>query len=465
MKKPLSHSSRREFLRQAGLAGLAGATLSAAPSARAASKAKGASAGKARNLIFLVADGMNNGTLAAAHHYLNLTAQRDTEWMRLYRDGLSRRGLVETSSATGIVTDSAAAATAWGGGQRVLNGSLNMTSEGKALTPLYHYGKQAGKALGLVSTTRLTHATPAGFAVSVPSRDLEDEIAEQFLARGEVDILFGGGSRHFDPAQRDDGRDLFAAYAKAGFNVLRSRADLARAPREGRFLGTFCDTHLPYQIDRTHDAALGDTVPALDVMMQAALERLAGRSEGFLLQVEGGRIDHAGHANDAGAILHDMLEFDRCIGVARRFAERHGDTLVIVTTDHGTGGFMINGAGPRYAFSSDRFRHLGAVSASYEHLQRRGASPLQTVKALGLGAEEGLARRALDALQGMGNDRNAMSDALQPILADWLSVSWNSHNHTADLAEFASFGPGSETIPDYHENWELHHRLREILAI
>jgi alkaline phosphatase len=464
MKTSPPSLSRRRFLQSAGLTGALGSTLGLPLRAAPAP----ASPARARNLIFMVADGMSPGTLSAANHWLNLREDRDTAWMRLYRDGLARRALLETCSAGSLVPDSAAAGSSWGSGHRIPNRHLNVDAEGRELSPLYTFGRSAGKRLGLVSTARITHATPASFAASVPHRDEEDTIALQYLER-EVDVLLGGGRRHFTPAQRKDGMDLVARYRRAGYAVVETAADLRKAPRRGRLLGIFSDRHLPYALDRAHDPALGAATPTLEAMMEAALERLRDAPEGFLLQVESGRVDHAAHENDTATTLADMLEFDRAVALARRFAETQPDTLVIVTTDHGTGGLVVNGEGLEYVGTAEGILRLGQVSASFEALGRRHRvaplSPAEISHALGLAGNEALEARLADFLPSWNGAPKPLGHHLRETLAPLFACSWTTLNHTGELAEFAAFGPGSERFDGFYENWEIHHLLREALSI
>jgi len=365
--------------------------------------------------------------------------------------------------------DSAAAGSAWGSGERIFNGRINVDVQGRALTPLNTLAKRAGKKMGLVTTARITHATPASFAANQESRNDEDEIAPQYLER-DVDVLLGGGHRHFAPDHREDGQDLYARYAAAGYAIARDRATLAQLPASGKLLGVFSDSHIPYAIDRTNDTSLGARTPGLKAMTQAALARLADAPKGFILQIESGRVDHAGHANDPGAILAEMLEFDALIAEVRAFAAKSPETLVIVTTDHGTGGFMVNGEGAGYAESTERFLHLGGTRTSFEGLaQRHRTSPqsASTVAAnLGLPAEAAFLDPLAAALDTWdGRDVRPFGRTVRELLAPWYATSWTTQNHTGELVEFAAFGPGSHTFGPFFENWEVHHRVRELMGI
>src|SRR5699024_930512 len=161
---------------------------------------------------------------------------------------------------------------------------------GEKHPPVLELMKSAGKKTGMVTTARITHATPAGFSANVVHRDMEDKIAEQYLER-EYDVLMGGGSRHFAIDKREDGKDLHKAFSEDNYTVVHNKQDMANAPNNKRLLGTFSEAHMPFVIDRTASEELSTTIPNLAEMAETALERLAGHSGGFILQVEGGRID------------------------------------------------------------------------------------------------------------------------------------------------------------------------------
>jgi len=429
--------------------------------------------GRVKNLIFLVSDGMNLGTLSLANHYSEEFLGQSCEWMKLYQSGRPvSRSLVETSSASSLVTDSAAAGSAWSCGRRIPNGALNIAADGAELTPLFDLAKARGKATGVVSTTRVTHATPASFIVSHPERNDEDVIAQKLLSRGTADVILGGGSRHFSPDHREDGLDLFQAFEARGYALLRDREGLLQAKRreDDRLLGTFFGSHLPYSLDRQRQPELQAEVPSLREMMDLALHRLQRSPEGFVLQVEGGRVDHAGHANDAAAIIQDQLAFDECIPLALAFADAHPDTLVIVTTDHGTGGAQLNGMGSRYNGTDALFQNLRSIEASFEFVERQlSADP--TVEEL-----RGLVRRFLQVdlpateaeriLEGRRNEEAYVFSAIVgPLLYPFTGVNFTSHAHTGDLVDFVAVGPGADAIPAYHENHQLLGILRPLLGI
>ena len=186
MSKITGSLSRRQFVKNAGFAGAAAALGTHS----VAGKPLPSTGRRAKNLIFLVVDGMGVGTYSLGHHWSLRNLGKPLNWVSLYSFPGIKRVVQDTASASSPVTDSAAAASAWGSGQRVVNGAINVDVNGASLTPLYSYAKAAGKVTGLVTTCRLTHATPAGFVANVPKRDMEDTIARQYLER-KVDVLLG----------------------------------------------------------------------------------------------------------------------------------------------------------------------------------------------------------------------------------------------------------------------------------
>ena len=212
-----SGNSRRNFIKGAGLAGFAGVL---GHPATAAESQRGQSA---KNMIFLVADGMGTGPLSLARYWRLGNAGLALNWVQLLERPGVRRALQGTASASSPVTDSAAAGSAWGCGQRINNGAINVNPKGESLEPIFVRAKKAGKVTGCVSTCRITHATPAAFVANVAHRDLEDEIALQYLERG-VDVLLGGGRRHF----KSEARDLLPAFASKGYAISETLGDLRK---------------------------------------------------------------------------------------------------------------------------------------------------------------------------------------------------------------------------------------------
>ena len=313
----------------------------------------------------MVSDGMSPGVLSLAEAYSQMTRQRTTHWWQLLNNPSATRGLMDNASANSLVTDSAAASSAWGGGQRVNNGSINVKPDGNEVTPIAALLRKKNAAIGLVTTATVTHATPAGFAASISSRTDERLNAPQYLDR--VDIILGGGSGYFDSKQRSDQRDLAGDFKKSGYEVVSNRDQLLAA-KGTKLLGTFAKDHLPFSLDRDHDAAIAASVPSLVEMTQAALGRFLAGDKPFLLQVEGARIDHAAHLNDIGALLGDQIAFDDAVAAVLTMTAKHDDILVVVTSDHGNSNPGLNGMGDGYKESNQHFQNIARFKASHERV-------------------------------------------------------------------------------------------------
>jgi alkaline phosphatase len=312
---------------------------------------------------------MSQGMLTCADLFAQSQLQRGLSWTKLYQNPAVRVGLMNTRSLNSLVTDSAAASSSWGSGSRVTNGALNVLPDGRLLTPLYSLFAQQGWARGLVTTAEITHATPAGFAAATRSRDNAQIIAAQYFDH-QIDVLLGGGKPFFKPDRRKDKRDLRAEFEAAGYSVVRDRATLEKAPTDTRLLGLFADSHLPFVVDLLDDAKLRAEVPTLAEMTRAALVRLE-RKERFILQVEGARVDHAAHNSDAAAGIREQIALDEAIDVCLEFQQRNPDTLIVITTDHGNSNPGLNGMGPAYRHSPQRFAALNEVKASFPRIIRR----------------------------------------------------------------------------------------------
>ena len=453
-------SSRRHFIQGAGLIG--GASLLS--SSRAFSNGN-TGLKTAKNLIFLVADGMGVGSLALANHWKLRHHDEPLEWVQLLENNNVQRSLQDTASASSPVTDSAAAGSAWGSGERVNNGSINYSVKGDALVPLMQYAKQAGKSTGLVSTCRITHATPASFAANVIDRDLEATIADQYLER-EVDLLLGGGLEYFITK----GRNLCSEFKRRGYSFVTDKAGLSNLSDSQRILGLFANSHLPYAIDRKNDPTFAQ-IPSLANMFKAALHPLSENDNGFILQVEAGRIDHAGHANDPAAILHELLEFDNCIPIALEFLKSNPDTLVVVTTDHGTGGCQLNGVGESYNGSGSALDRINNFRGSFESIERIyqktgkfSRAHFNSICDLDITNDQ---QSVIVEKMLAGSDymTSVIADAIASELYEETGVGWTSHAHTSEHVELAAVGVGAEHFPKLMKNYELNGIVRNTLRI
>jgi len=379
--------NRREMLRLLGAGALAALLPGMPPEAHAGKNAPAGQFERAKGpgVIFVVGDGMPAGVVRAMHEVrTRVFGRTDSNYYARLRDPKSSVGLMGTASLSSIVTDSAPASVAWSTGVHTVNRTLASLPDGRPLTTIFELVKPRGVGTGLVTTARVTHATPAAWVSHLRNRDDEDRIAEELLAF-RPDVLLGGGRKHFDPKKRKDGLDLLAGLEGAGYDTVKDRAGLLAAPKSAKPLaGVFSSSHIPYCVDRLNDPALSG-VPSLPEMTAAALHRLAQHPNGFLLQVEAGRIDHANHANDAWSAIMETIELDETLGVIDQFLKTNPNTLVVVTPDHGTGGFGVNGTGPEYNDATSALRSYNVGKASFEatikRMQGKGAAEIRELVA------------------------------------------------------------------------------------
>jgi alkaline phosphatase len=362
--------NRRDALRILGTGAGAGALSTVLPDL---AQAKGAedffSMAAGRGLIFLVGDGMSLGVIRAMHEIVTRGYGRPGSNMySLMKDRQTVASYMGTASLSSIVTDSAPASAAWSTGVHTNNGMLATLPDGTPLKTIMELLKERGLATGLVTTTRVTHATPAAWVSHNTNRDAEYDIAQDYFSF-KPDVLMGGGSKYFEKKGLD-GKDLFNSFDEAGYSVLRNKTDLnqyaASMGRDSKVLGLFNSSHMSYYVDRLNTPE--NTEPDLAAMTAVALKNLSRNHRGFILQVEAGRIDHASHANDAWGAIVDMIEMDNTLAVILQYIKRNPNTLLIITSDHGNSGWGVNGTGSSYNDATKGLLNYQPITASFEKI-------------------------------------------------------------------------------------------------
>ncbi len=453
----------------------AGGTLLTTPwmarPARAASPVH--TAPRPRGVVFLVSDGMSPGVFTLAEEFSKMTRKRSTAWWQLHNTPSAQRGLMDTASANSMVTDSAAASSAWGCGHRVDNGAVNFTPDGKEQEPIAKLLKRTSRTrIGLVTTATITHATPAGFAAAVPDREQQDEIAPQYLDR--VDVLLGGGADHFDPATRKDRANLRDRFAATGYALPTDAHTLATA-KSPKLLGLFAKDHLPFHIDR---GGPGDPTPPLATMTRAALSRFLADDSPFLLQIEGARIDHAAHLNDIGALLADQLEFDDAVAEVLAMTAARNDILVVVTSDHGNSNPGLNGVGLKYRGSNGAFARILRQKSSHEALfkqwmasKERDSATLATLvrKRIGFAMEKAETAALLNVLSARDvTEWNHLLEKPEGLLGQFAGnhtgIGWTGTTHTSDPTLLTATGPEAARFAGVVRNSDVFGHLVSLLG-
>lgn len=419
----------------------------------------------AKNIIFMVSDGMSMGTLHMADLLKSQKFGSHSNWIGIYNSDRSfQRRMMDMASLNSPVTDSAAASSSWGSGNRVNNGAINTGPEGQKYLPINQILKAAGKKVGLVTTARITHATPAGFSISIADRNNEDEIALKYLEQ-KYDLLMGGGKKHFSPDHRSDGKDLISTYNENGYNIAFNKQQMLDAPPGEALLGLFDDCHLPFALDQESERSCSKSVPSLAEMTQQALLNLESQ-EGFILQIESGRVDHGAHDKDAAAMLTEQLVFDETLGVVLDFVDSREDTLLIITTDHGNSNPSFVGQGEQYLESNNKFQNVHGFKHSYNwilshldafHSVSQIRECVEYATGLSINAKEG--QRLQQTLKRGPYPRivtgESAKQALGNIISEYTGIEFTKGDHTGDYVELVVLGPGQQSMPHFVKNTDL----------
>jgi alkaline phosphatase len=301
-----------------------------------------------KNIILLIGDGMSYPQISVteyAHGSLRMTS-------------MPHHGIITTYSEDNEITDSAAAATALATGYKTNNGMLGILPDGSPLQSIARRAAGMDKSTALLTTSSITHATPAAFAVHHESRHDHYIIAEKMADSG-IDMFLGGGSNYFLPSSeggtRTDERNLISEMSALGYVFIDNEQELTKLDGQKKGIVLLEPNELKPFPER------GDQKMMLT---KIALEQLSKNQEGFFLMIESAQIDWAGHDRDAEWMIAEMTDFDRVIGVVLDFAKECGNTLVVVTGDHETGGLtttrgrLWNRNKVRYRFSTGRHTSL-----------------------------------------------------------------------------------------------------------
>ncbi|MFI1743213.1 alkaline phosphatase [Thalassobellus sediminis] len=275
-----------------------------------------------KNVILLIGDGTGLSQVSSAF-YFKETAPNYGRFKHI--------GLINTSSSSHDITDSAAGATAFAAGTKTYNGAIGVAKDSTELISLVEIVSPLQIKTGVISTSSLTHATPASFLAHALSRNFDEEIASD-IVESDIDFLAGGGIKFFN--KRKDGRNLFDDLTAKSFKIdttaLGSIESIKSASKFAYVLG---EKHMPAVAK-----GRGDFLPNAT---ELGIQFLNKDNSNFFLMVEGSQVDWGGHDNDSDFLISELIDFDNAIGKALDFAKRDGNTLVIVTADHETGGFTL----------------------------------------------------------------------------------------------------------------------------
>lgn len=390
-------------------------------------------------------------------------------------------GLLTTHPADFLTTDSAAAATALASGCKAKIGSIGTCADGSIPSTVLEVAKTMGMRIGLVTNSTIYDASPAAFAGHVPDRKLYSPIIDQYLLL-EPDLLMGGGRDQFLPrgqpgSRRKDDTDVIASFRKQGYAYVSNKQELSQV-KGSKVLGLFSLQDMSFELDRDKN-----NEPSVSDMTQAAIRLLQdGNQRGFVVFIESEHIDTAAHLTDIASLIHDFREFDRAVGLAYEFYRRHPrDTLILVTSDHETGGLgFIQGL--KDLTSTRGGNRLAGTVQDLNKIQSIPISLKKAVEILGPNpTAESVDRLMTDYFKGfvLAPDlkkmilnkqlpaRNLYSDVvancLGMMIANNTQAYWLTTAHTNQPVFVAALGVGAEKFRGYQDNTDFAKNLFALL--
>ncbi|NVK25835.1 MAG: alkaline phosphatase [Gammaproteobacteria bacterium] len=415
---------------------------------------------KPKNIIYMIGDGMSMAHLTAYRHFSNSNANHIGLGDQKIPTTLFDQYLVGVASThpedDTLVTDSAASATALSSAEKTYNGAIALDNDKSELLTVIQRAKQLGKLTGTISTSQITHATPASFWAHNESRANQNAIADDAFDRKiegkfTTDLLLGGGTKYLI---RED-RNIVQEFQNNGWQYQANLADLDQFT-ELPALGLFAEKGLPYAIDNT------ELPNRLEAMTKKGLQLLnQNNPNGFFVMIEGSQIDWCSHGNDIACAMHEMRDFELAFKAALDFAEKDGNTLIVLTADHGTGGLSV-GANKKYLWLPDVVHKVG-ISA--EEFTKRVASG-EDIEALwqqynnfDLTAEQ---LTSLKELQ-ISKDLDNLFKYMVKIVNEKSYTGWTTTGHVGGDVAVISFGPHSEIFAGYQDNTDLSSKLFQLI--
>lgn len=338
---------------------------------------------KPLNVIVMIGDGMGVPQISTAFYF-----QQDRPNFERFK----HIGFIKTSSTSHKITDSAAGATAFATGEKTYKRAIGVNTDSVAIPTILEQLESKGYKTGLVSLTSITHATPASYYAHVTDRDMHEEIADYLVPSG-IDFFAGGGLKYFTQPEQSASR--YKQLLDKGYVMDSSQLGSSLNP-EKQYGYLLAENGLPSKTEGRQNF--------LSEAAGLALNHLSASDSGFFLMIEGSFIDWGGHANDAEMVISEVLDFDKTLGTVLDFVEKDGNTLLIVTADHETGGL--------------------AIGKSY---------------------------------------RKDPATGEQTEIPDSVSLYFTTDQHTTELIPVFAFGPGAEDFTGIYENNEIFHKTWEIL--
>lgn len=431
-------------------------------------------------VFMFIGDGLGSSQRQLTEYYMQEV--NNLEDYSLTMDRFPIAGINTTHSSNSLITDSAAAGTALATGYKTDSGMISVLPNGKKVKSIIDYAQKNNIKTGIISTTRLTHATPAVFASNNQSRNNENEIAFDFLD-SNVDYFAGGGYRHFisknkEGSKRKDNIDLIDEFQKQGYKTFwgeNSSDDFKnlKADKNTKVFAAFTSSHMPYELDRINN---NSKVPSLAELTKKGIEVLNKGDNGFFMMVEGGRIDHAAHANDAKSVIYDTLALDDAVKEAYKFYKNHPDeTLILVVGDHETGGLGL-GIGKDYFLNLNALKKVNYSVEDVLQSKYKGnkVEYINFIKNQ-MGLKDMSPKEEYQILEAMKTEdkkeyeKNVYGGykptaiAVAHILAERANIMFTTFAHTGTQIPLSAIGEKSEMFSGFKDNTEIGKELIRIV--
>ena len=427
-----------------------------------------------KNIIMVVGDGMGPA-YTSAYRYFNdnpVTPEIEETVFDRYLKGMSS---TYPAPISGVVTDSAAAATALATGVKSYNGAISVDVNKKNVQTVLEWAKLQGKKTGVVVTSQINHATPASYLAHNEYRKNYNEIADSYIDEGiKADLYLGGGWKYFI---RED-RNLVNEFKQAGFHYIDNYDGLANFPKNKPVLGLFADTGLPWALDDSNKHRLS-------AMTKAGLHHLIDlqhsdnkADNGFFMLIEGSQIDWAGHGNDISDAMAEMDDLAKTIEYLEHFVKHNPDTLVIITADHSTGGFTIAANG-KYEWNTANLRTMKhSVNYIAKQLTNNEIKAENTTSLFNFELSQDELNLLKDSKHNAKVDKTknmyqsketsaselALIKTIKSIMDKRTNSGWTSGGHTAiDVPVFA-FGEQSELFNGLQDNTDIAKKIFMLLG-
>jgi len=422
-----------------------------------------------KNIIVMIPDGMSCDGIALSRWYKAFdtkTGNVDTSVMLAMDEltsGAVRTYWKDSEGGIGAITDSAPAATAFACGIKTFDKFLGVTPDSVPVATILEGANLIGKATGLIATSNIQHATPAGFSAHINDRSKYDVIGEQ-QAYNNIDVVLSCGSMYL--AGRADNENILGEIKQMGYQYVTTREEMLQIS-DGKVWGMFARDAMAYEMDRVQGITSlrnDDTSeqPSLAEMTDKAIELLSQDENGFFLMVEGSKVDWAAHANDPIGLISDILAFDDAVKVALDYAKASQDTMLIIMSDHGNGGITIGDSSTDSSYSKDLvpkfIEPLMGATLTGEGIASvidEEASNIVEVMKTYYGVDDLTDEEIAEIKERFENDKANMNYTVGPMISKRAHLGWTTTGHTGEEVTLYTYLPGDGRITGTIENTDV----------